>query len=30
MDDAGLTQLAAELKKKCGCGGIYLSIGLQK
>ncbi|MXP48832.1 stress response translation initiation inhibitor YciH [Pantoea sp. Eser] len=21
MDDAGLTQLAAELKKKCGCGG---------
>lgn len=21
MDDAGLTQLTAELKKKCGCGG---------
>ena len=24
LDDAELTKLAAELKKKCGCGGVFL------
>ncbi|MGQ7183759.1 hypothetical protein ACUODJ_05640, partial [Escherichia sp. HC-CC] len=27
LDDAELTKLAAELKKKCGCGGAVLTDG---